>query len=1086
MERESFVAKGSVPIAVVCACLMGAVLSCAEKKHYVHVDSPDEVPSAERDSGDVPKLSVMRGHSGPIKAVAISKDSRFAATAGEDKTVIVWDVEQGAQIGSFTVRWPAGHVSITPDNRYVYAIDVFFQYKWDILESKLVQSKMFHPGGPTTMLPYSSDGEFVIAHEDDEKNSVINLIDGTVSTMHTSDMDIDSFDVSKKNSEVYFGTKDGKIWIFDLTTGKRKGNFQAHEKLYGVRRVCNVLGDNHLISISTGKCILWKRHDKGNYAVDTDLEVRSPRLAALTSDGKYINIITEESLLVWDVAQRDWVRNLVVAADLFDVAFSADGNKVIWTPGGASHEVFCGNIGTEKITKLSGIDSAVMAVDIAKEGNLLAYGGTDEVARLYDLEHCRVVRSFIGEKSKISFLCFSPDSKFFAAGYANGAIVAWNLANEEKVFSKKGHDLPISWLRFSNDGSKLFSAACFEKSDSMDCVKAWSFATSELLTAYKMHKSGTRFMTLSNRGEMIAASYGDDESEIFLVSDGKILQSFSRKYGYRTLGFTPDDTGFIRCSGGFEFRRIDNGKEFKTLTDGEDNFSVSSDGKLIAMYSDDVLEAFPKLTVVEMETGKVISSSRASQRFVGNPIWTPDCSFLVQVGLDGALHVFDAKSGAKLCGFISIGDEWAVTTPAGLFDASKNAMTRISWAYKGQSYSLKSFYEEYYSPDLMTTILSREEISNQPTTDISAGFGVPPEVSITSPAGQLLAERQEIEVAVQAVDRGGGIDEIRLYHNGKIVSADTKGILVKPKEGVQTKTFAIILTDGDNFFRATGFSKDRVESAASEITIKYKASGISRKPTLHIVSVGINSYKNSDLDLNFAINDSKGVVDQLKKNAETLFESVQVTTLHDAMATRANILASFESLTNCSKEDVAVIFLSGHGEMVESSWYFVPYELVHPERESDILQIGVSSTDIKNLLTKMNPQKVLLIIDACKSGGAITALRTKGLVVRKGLSELARISARLSNAVGVHILAASTKDQVATELGALGNGVFTYTLLDALKGNGDYDKNGVISIRELMLHVENQVPAYSEKYKTERQYPVADMHGMDFPISVVE
>ena len=84
------------------------------------------------------------------------------------------------------------------------------------------------------------------------------------------------------------------------------------------------------------------------------------------------------------------------------------------------------------------------------------------------------------------------------------------------------------------------------------------------------------------------------------------------------------------------------------------------------------------------------------------------------------------------------------------------------------------------------------------------------------------------------------------------------------------------------------------------------------------------------------------------------------------------------------------------------------------------------------------------------------------------------------------MLAASTKDQVASEVPELGHGVFTYTLLQGIRGAADGSpKDGVVTVGELLSYVENQLPVISQKYKTQPQYPVGYSMGNDFAISTI-
>jgi uncharacterized caspase-like protein len=158
----------------------------------------------------------------------------------------------------------------------------------------------------------------------------------------------------------------------------------------------------------------------------------------------------------------------------------------------------------------------------------------------------------------------------------------------------------------------------------------------------------------------------------------------------------------------------------------------------------------------------------------------------------------------------------------------------------------------------------------------------------------------------------------------------------------------------------------------------------------------------------------------------------------------------------------------------------VPHDVVYPERPEELQQKGLSSQEIKDVVMQIGAKKVLLLMDACKSGFALQAFSSRGLDERQALAQLARAN-------GVHVVAASNKDQFASEVQELGHGVFTYTLLEGLKGQADGSpKDGIVTVRELLAFVEARLPELSLKYRTERQYPVAESRGMDFPLAAVK
>lgn len=346
---------------------------------------------------------------------------------------------------------------------------------------------------------------------------------------------------------------------------------------------------------------------------------------------------------------------------------------------------------------------------------------------------------------------------------------------------------------------------------------------------------------------------------------------------------------------------------------------------------------------------------------------------------------------------------------------------------------------------------------------ISKEFAMPPQVSFDTPKAEAASDSEDFSLSYAVKDLGGGIEEVRLFQNGKLVYS---------KAGGETGDVKAKLAQGANEFRLVALSRDRIESRPAKVKVTY--TGAERKSTLHVVAVGINKYKNPALNLNYGVGDAKGIADYFARQPKTLYRDVVLHTLYDEQASKANIVALLASLKDTRPEDSVVIYLAGHGDTLNDGWYFMPAEVRYPEREDEVRERGLPSTRINELIKEMGAQKVLMLVDACKSGAALVAFR--GFEDRKALMQVARSS-------GVHVVAAAGKDQFAAELTQLGHGLFTYTLLDGLSGKADRKQSRVVSVRGLTNYVEDQLPEISQNYKGVAQFPVVDSRGMDFPVA---
>ncbi len=435
------------------------------------------------------------------------------------------------------------------------------------------------------------------------------------------------------------------------------------------------------------------------------------------------------------------------------------------------------------------------------------------------------------------------------------------------------------------------------------------------------------------------------------------------------------------------------------------------------------------------------------------------------------INVIHKTSKTEVARLFAFADgEWIIITSEGYFNASPNGAKYLNVRVGQRVYSIDNFYEQYFNPGIVVSVLEGGKV--EMAADIRKGVLPPPEVTITAPQSGRKFDTDTLTVTVSARDMGGGIDEIRLYHNGKAVGEGARGIQIVPRGDTGSKKFAITLVDGQNTFRATGFSKDRTESNPYEVTVFLAAP--QKEISLYLFASGINTYKNPALNLNYAEPDARALVGFFQGAGGGLFKHVYVTNYYNDQATKTAITGQLTQLESTNPQDVVVLYLAGHGENVDGKWYFIPYELTYPEREDEVKTGGLSSDELSGFIRKIKAQKILVLIDACKAGAVLVAFR--GFEDRKALSQLSR-------STGVHIVAASTNSQFAAEVKELGHGVFTYTLLEGLSGKAA-GAGEPVTVRKLMGYIEEHLPEISKKYKQEAQYPVVDSRGMDFPLVV--
>jgi hypothetical protein len=458
---------------------------------------------------------------------------------------------------------------------------------------------------------------------------------------------------------------------------------------------------------------------------------------------------------------------------------------------------------------------------------------------------------------------------------------------------------------------------------------------------------------------------------------------------------------------------------------------------------------------------------------------------LITGGNDGIVRVRNLDTGELLVQIISTLSGWTAVDAQGRFDGTLTGVDDIKWLASQLKLPIDNFSQPYFEPGLVARYIRAPSGFVAPApTPVFGGIALPPKVTV---AAQASADNAEVTVVAQ--DQGGGIGSINLFQNGKLVPISRKtGEHKEAQNGVAStiRTYRVPLAAGANHFEAVAASLKQVEGEHATTDVSFgvvaapapapgpvaapapAAAPAAGLPTLHILTVGINKYRDARLNLDYGVSDATAILQSLQAS-QGVFGKVVAKKLIDQGATRAAIIKALTDYQSAPANDVLVVYLAGHGEIVDNDWYFLPHDFVFtPE---GIKRTGISATTWRDMLSRVGPQRVMILIDSCKSGGSIDTLATA--IDRKLLRSLGRDA-------GVAILAGARRDQSAEEFPQLHHGAFTYVLLQGVGGKADAHHNGQITTDELLTYSTSELPLLTKKLINQMQVPVAYSRGEDF------
>ncbi len=234
------------------------------------------------------------------------------------------------------------------------------------------------------------------------------------------------------------------------------------------------------------------------------------------------------------------------------------------------------------------------------------------------------------------------------------------------------------------------------------------------------------------------------------------------------------------------------------------------------------------------------------------------------------------------------------------------------------------------------------------------------------------------------------------------------------------------------------------------------ATGSAKPPggVLHVLAIGVDHFgdKADGLHLDYAAEDAHDVANALLESQKgapgrpSLYADVSVQYLPNDQAGHTAILDALDAMarsmrTSGPDQDVAVILVSSHGEMIDGQFYLIPYGFGAGSPNASATSAVSASEFAKKVKTLAEHGKVLLLLDACHSG----AVGAGGWASDPD----AKVLQDAMDMENVTVLTSSKKNELSQELPVWRHGAFTQAFLDALSGAADPEGHGIIRLSAL-------------------------------------
>ena len=1052
-------------------------------------------------------------HSQPIKSLNFSHSGQYFLSTSKDNTIKLVDVLSGQIKQSYpTNKSTVSNAYFSPDDSKVIVLsdrDKYFVFDKQT-GKKLGTFKKDYAAHKENHL-INTNGTKVLSKINNKKVACISL--SSQDTLFTLNFD-KAYTMNFSNDDKYIVIGSSKLFtqVFDAETGKLLHTLNSDDErgCDGCNTVVCMSPDNKYVFTISSKLdgILWDLKSGKKIGKYGNVK-QKPDNVVFSNDSKYLLLSFDEQLqiynlkskkiilnttnkwieyyefkfhptlnqiilpaknntiVIWDAEKRKKVKSfkgylnqqrtdglkydyssyydqsiLNYIALKNNVSISGDNSNFLI--GKVDTSALLINIKTGKVKKRFTNSKLSLTHQFSHNNKWLAIAGGDRIIRIYEVETNQLKYTLKGHGSIIFDLQFSSDDQTLISGSWDGSVLLWDIEEESVLKRIDIKNASPYVVRFSPNDLYILSG------DVVNHLDFWEADSREKFRSLVGHTQTISDIDFSKNNQLMATSSWDGHIKIWDVLTGMIIAKMGQKNNPVYAVKWVDD---------------------KVLSGGAD--------RLIHIWD---------------KNGKSISELKGHSSAITSIQITSDQKLLVSRARNGEVIFWDYAQQKPLYTYIQINStDWLVKTESGYFDGSPNALKLVNYVSGFNVISVNSLFKKFYTPNLIEHVMNGEKLEDsgkninqmmkgKPTLDFLIA-------DIHNRGEQVdgdsiyLSKSKTFNLTVVVTENEKDIEEIRLYNNGKLFDNETYKKNLNFRGGSNAKPFEIELVAGNNKITAVAINSKQVESDPISINVKYNSKATNSD--LFIFSVGINNYKNSTYQLNYAVKDAKDFTKSINQQALTLFDHVYVNELYNDKATKQSIVEQFKTLqSQVDAEDVLVFYYAGHGVMsqgVNPDFYLVTYALTNLYGSQDLLdKEGVSAKELLEFSKIIKAQKQLFILDACHSGGAINTIASRGANREKTIAQLARNT-------GTFFLTASQDAQFANESGDLKHGLFTYALLEILAGKDIASAtDGKITINEIKTYVDERVPELSEKYHGSAQYPTSYSFGQDFPIVILK
>ncbi|KAF5347139.1 hypothetical protein D9757_015068 [Collybiopsis confluens] len=388
-----------------------------------------------------------------VQSVAVSPNGQQVVSGSNDKTVRIWNVQTGQQIGD-----PLhGHtsevtsVAFSPDGQQVVSGSYDHTVRiWNVQTGQQIGDPLYGHTHYVTSVAFSPDDQQVVSGSHDETVRIWNVQTGQQigDPLHGHTSEVTSVAFSPDGQQVVSGSYDKTVRMWNVQSGQQIGD-PLHGHTDWVTSVAFSPDGQQ-----TGQQIGDPLHG----------HTSSVNSVAFSPDGQQVvSGSWDDTVRIWNVQTGQQIGDPLYGHTHYvtSVAFSPDDQQVVSGSHDETVRIWNVQTGQQIGDPLHGHTSEVTSVAFSPDGQQVVSGSYDKTVRIWNVQTGpQIGDPLYGHTHYVTSVAFSPDGYQVVSGSKDHTVRIWNVQTGQQIGDPLyGHTHYVTSVAFSPDGQQVVSGS---------------------------------------------------------------------------------------------------------------------------------------------------------------------------------------------------------------------------------------------------------------------------------------------------------------------------------------------------------------------------------------------------------------------------------------------------------------------------------------------------------------------------------------------------------------------------------------------------------------------------------------------------